>query len=131
EAVLLTRHCGRAPMRRSIPFFGWFLFSISCIALAQEYPARVVVHAEHQGGNVIYRYEVRNNGPAEIKRIAIGCDCRALPGVLPELQVLPTTAHAVRRDEASLWYELPADTAAQPPGWRVRLVRPQGASEYW
>lgn len=118
-------------MRRSRLFFASLLLSLSGAAAAQEYPARVVVHAEHQGGNIVYHYEVRNNGPAEIKRFIVGCDCRALPNGLPELQLLPLTGEALRRDDVATWFELPPEVAAQPAGWRARLVQPYGVNGHW
>jgi hypothetical protein len=118
-------------MRRSNLLLGLILLSISGAAAAQEYPARVVVHAEHQGGNVVYHYEVRNNGPAEIKRFIIGCDCRALPNGFPELKLPPVTGDVVRRDDVAAWFDLPPEAATQPAGWRARLIRPYGKSGHW
>jgi hypothetical protein len=107
------------------------LSGLAVTAQAQE-TARVQVYAEHQGGNVIYRYEIRNTGPGEIRRIQIGCDCRGGPvGVLPQLRVLPLQAEADRTDDFGTWFKLPPEATNQPPGWRARLLQPRGASGYW
>lgn len=100
-------------------------------AAAQDYPARVVSYAEHQGGNVIYHYEVRNNGSAEIRRFIVGCDCRWPLDAIPELQVLPVGAILSKTDDLGSWYDLPPGTTLQPAGWRARVLRPTGMSGHW
>lgn len=100
-------------------------------AAAQDYAARVATYAQHQGGNVIYHYEIRNNGSAEIRRFMIGCDCRWPLDAIPELQALPVGAAPVKTDDVGTWYDLPPDTTTQPPGWRARLLRPAGMTGHW
>lgn len=100
-------------------------------AAAQDYAARVVTYAEHQGGNLIYHYELRNNGSAEIRRFMVGCDCRWPLDAIPELQVLPVGATPVKTDDVGTWYDLPAEATAQPAGWRARLFRPAGMTGHW
>lgn len=98
--------------------------------MGQSPPTAVSVYGTHQGGNVVYHYAVRKT--AAIERFYIGCDCRSLerPAV-PELQTLPVNARAKRTDDFGTWYELPAEAVTHPPGWRVRLLQPSGASGYW
>lgn len=98
---------------------------------AQEYPATIAAYAEHQGGNVIYHYEIRNNGPVEIRRFYIGCECRDGLESVAQLQALPTDAHADRADDLYTWYQLTRGQTEQPAGWRVRIARPQGTSGHW
>lgn len=115
----------------------WFALPIVFAALApavsaQETNARVSVYGTHQGGNVVYHYQVRNNGASEIRRFFLGCDCRSPEDTgLPELQALPVNADAVRTDDFGAWYEIPAGSATQPAGWRVRVLKPQGAHGHW
>lgn len=113
----------------------WLALPIFCVALtpavgAQETSARVLVYGTHQGGNVVYHYQVRNNGTSEIRRLFIGCDCRSPEDTgLPELQALPVDAAVARTDDFGTWYEAPV--AGQPAGWRLRILRPRGASGHW
>jgi hypothetical protein len=100
-------------------------------AAAPDYPARIVSYAEHQGGNIIYHYELRNNGSAEIRRFMIGCDCRWPLDSIPELQLLPVGAIPTKTDDVGTWYELPPEATLQPAGWRARLLRPAGMRGHW
>lgn len=118
-------------MRRLGVFLGFLTLAAPCAAAAQDYPARVAVYAAHQGGNVMYHYDVRNNGPAEIRRFFIGCDCRSLLNAIPELQVLPLGAAVQRTDDFGSRFRLAPDATRQPAGWRARVVQPAGASGYW
>ncbi len=98
----------------------------------QNAGAQVTVYGTHQGGNVVYHYEVRNSGAGEIRRFYLGCECRA-PGEsgIAELQALPVNAQPVRTDAFGTWYELPADAVTQPGGWRTRLLKPHGSTGHW
>lgn len=98
---------------------------------AQDYTVRVTSYAEHQGGNVIYHYELRNNGSAEIRRFIVGCDCRWPLDAIPELQVLPVGATPAKTDDFGTWYDLPPETTRHPAGWRARVLRPAGLGGYW
>lgn len=116
------------PLRYLVAFV---LFVVTGLVVAQDYPARVVTYAEHQGGNVVYRYEIRNSGPAEIKHFYVGCDCRLAPRAMPQLRVLPVDGRSNRSDDSGTWYELPAAGVAAPSGWRVRAFKPRGAIGHW
>ncbi|MFL6714467.1 MAG: hypothetical protein ACJ8LN_16300, partial [Sulfurifustis sp.] len=98
------------------------------IAAAEENYAAVLTYAEHQGGNVIYHYELR---APEARRFFVGCECQSSGIGLPQLQTPPVNASAVRQDDLATWYELPAQAARQPPGWRVRMAQPRGTTGYW
>lgn len=116
--------------------FGRWNVALALIALpltaAAQTPAQVSAYGAHQGGNVVYHYRVSNNTTAEIRRFYLGCDCRSLEeSGLPELQALPVRAYVTRTDDFGTWYQLSSDAVTQPPGWRVRLLRPAGASGHW
>jgi len=99
---------------------------------AQEFPVRVAVYAEHHGGNVVYRYEVRNNGPGELRAFYIGCDCPLREGdALAQLQTLPPGAQAGTIDTGGTHIDIPAPVTTQPSGWRVELKRPRDAPGHW
>lgn len=100
-------------------------------AAAEDYPARVASYAEHQGGNIVYHYELRNSGSAEIRRFIVGCDCRWPLDAIPELQVLPVGATFARTDDLGTWYDLPPEATLQPAGWRARVFRPTNLSGHW
>ncbi len=106
------------------------LLAVFGSAAAEDSSARVAVYAEHQGGNVIYHYEVRNTGSAEVRRFFVGCDCRWPLDAIGELQTLPVGAVPARTDDLGTWYDLPVDTP-HPSGWRVRLLRPAGTNGHW
>jgi hypothetical protein len=98
-------------------------------ALAQDLPVRVSTYAEHQGGNVVYHYEVRNNGPGELREFYIGCDCTGGQAAAPpQLRVLPAGARPAAIDDAGTWLE---SGVTAPTGWRVRVLQPRGASGHW
>lgn len=119
-------------MRRFLAAVPLILAGLAPHADAQDVGARVSVYGTHQGGNVIYHYQVRNNGPGEIRRFYVGCDCRSPEDTgKPELQMLPVNARASRTDDFGTWYDLPPEAATHPAGWRVRLLRPHGASGHW
>lgn len=100
------------------------------VAHAQDLPVRVAAYAEHQGGDVVYHYEVRNNGPGELREFYIGCDCRDGEALsAPQLHALPARSVPAVSDDAGTWVDLWATT--QPAGWRVRSLRPRGASGHW
>lgn len=116
-----------------VRYFFIGICSILCAGLtnAEDKPVSVLTYAEHQGGNVIYRYEIRGNAASNAQRFFIGCDCRTNGVGLPQLQTVPVNATRVRTDDFATWYELPPDAVQQPAGWRVRLVQPRGATGYW
>ena len=94
---------------------------------ADELPVRVSVYAEHQGGNVVYHYEVRNNGPGELREFYIGCECLLSTGVA-ELRALPLGTIA-SDDSRSL--DIPLEVTTQPAGWRARIERSEPDGRHW
>lgn len=102
-----------------------FSAGFSC---AEDNSPVVLTYAEHQGGNVVYHYEIR---ATETQRFFVGCDCQSSGIGLPQLQAAPVNARALRTDNLVTWYELPSEAAQQPPGWRVRMAQPLGTSGYW
>lgn len=117
---------------RRLPVVAIVLVALQPAAAAPPAAAGVSVYGTHQGGNVVYHYQVRNNAAGQIRRFYLGCDCRSLEDTgLPELQTRPVHAHATRTDDFGTWYQLPPDAVGHPPGWRVRLLRPHGARGHW
>lgn len=93
---------------------------------------RVSVYAEHHAGNLVYKYEVRNNGPGELRAFYIGCDCplRRDEGVA-QLHELPPGAQPAAAAAAGSHIDIPATATTQPPGWRVQLLRPRNSNNHW
>jgi hypothetical protein len=100
--------------------------------LANELPVSVSVYAEHQGANVVYRYEVRNNGPGELREFYIGCDCAAAEAQrTAQLRVVPAGATPGAGAANIVLMDIPLDATSQPAGWRVELARSSDASNHW
>lgn len=49
-----------------------FLLSVSAYSQTIPKPVQIIVTGTHYGGNVIYRYQVKNNGAQNINRITLG-----------------------------------------------------------
>lgn len=82
--------------------------------------AEVRAHAEHRGGEILYRYEVQNRGAAHLDTFALGCECRA-PGervALAQLDALPAGTSVAGEDYLGLVLEVPPERLAAPRGWR-------------
>lgn len=95
--------------------------------------AEVSAHAAHRGGEIVYRYEVRNDTAGRLDHFALGCDCR-LPGqqVLgAQLGALPAATTAVGEDDRGLVLDFPPGTLTSPPGWHATARIPRGESRYW
>lgn len=122
--------------RFTISFLSAF---VSCLWLnatpiaAEELPVRVAVYAQHQGGNIIYHYEVRNSGPGELREFFIGCDCPlTVADRTPQLQALPAGVQPASLKPAGLAViDAPAQSIRQPPGWRAQIAQLAGAPGHW
>lgn len=74
----------------------------------------VTAWGQHYGGNVLYKYDVRNTGAAPIKRFLVGHNPGEASGAGAELSVVPN------RLGNTFW--LPSDVARSPAGWGVMLA---------
>src|SRR5688500_15573839 len=82
----------------------------SSTSIAQNPPASVAVYAQHHGGDVVYHYQIRNNGPGEIVEFFLGCRCAGdvVPNV--RLQLPPAGISALVPPAPGEALELPEDS---------------------
>lgn len=105
----------------------------SGLAHATDSRAEVRVHAEHRGGEILYRYEVQNRDAARLDTFALGCECRT-PGervALAQLDALPAGTSVTGEDHLGLVLQVPPDKLTTPPGWHATVRAPVDGSRYW
>lgn len=89
-------------------------------ALAQGTPAvQVTAWGRHQGGQVVYEYEVRNLSSQPVLRLLVGHDPSAGRA---ELNVVPATT------PGSFW--LSSSAANRPAGWGARISFPEDSATF-
>src|SRR6476620_958483 len=90
-------------------------------AMAQGAPAaQVTAWGRHQGGQVVYEYEVRNLSSQPVRRLMVG---HALSAGVAELNVVPATT------PGSHW--LSNSAANRPPGWGARISFPDESATFF
>lgn len=90
-------------------------------ATAQGAPAaQVTAWGRHQGGQVVYEYEVRNLSNQPVRRLLVGHDPSAGAA---ELSVLPATT------PGSHW--LSSSAATRPAGWGTRISFPEESATFF
>jgi len=62
------------PNRYLLPLIAFLFAGFSHAVLAQQPPVVVKTYGQHIGGNIVYQYQVTNNGIRDVVRIAIGLD---------------------------------------------------------
>jgi hypothetical protein len=97
---------------------------------AQNLPATVAVYAQHQGGDVVYHYQIRNNGPGEISEFFLGCQCVGEIAPNLHLHTPPVGISAIVPPEPGESIELPRESHTLPDGWRAYWFRPIWSDTY-
>lgn len=106
--------------------------AFSIPAKAAEDGARLRVHAEHRAGQVVYHYQIENHGRAELREIALGCDCRYWEGVVaPLLTAVPVGPQVGEPGYVDGDILLTPDVVRTPAGWQVSARRVPGSARYW
>lgn len=106
------------------PLIALAALSIPLASLAQSQPVQITAWAQHIGGSVVYRYEVRNMSASPLQRVLIGHFTHPSSG-RAELSVQPSVSSS---DDGSLW--LPSDVATSPAGWGVAMIFPEESATF-
>jgi hypothetical protein len=127
----MRSHLVKCPLVVPLVLAAWLVGAPYVVA--NDFPVRVSVYAEHQGGNIVYHYELHNNGPGEVREFYIGCDCAPEDTWrLGQLQLLPAGAVGGSGVARVASIDVPRHATAQPAGWRVQLGRTPGAEDrHW
>ncbi len=100
------------------------LLSIASPLVAQSPSVEIKAWAQHVGGAVVYRYELKNLSNNRVNRVILGQFVN-LPDGRAELSVQPSVSSS---DDGSRW--LPLDVATSPAGWGVAMTFPEESTTF-
>ncbi len=100
------------------------LLAVASPLIAQSQNVEIKAWAQHVGGAVVYRYELKNLSNSRVNRVILGQFTNSSGG-RAELSVQPIISSS---DDGSRW--LPMDVATSPGGWGVAMTFPEESTTF-